>query len=159
MDSLFHFVISLAGGFVFLELTKAKYSPLHLLALAFFSLSIDIQHLFEAFQIYPIFHAFYFALLPLAAALYFHSKKQPVPFTYSILLSLMLLGHLFADMIQGMYGVPLFYPFSGTLFMLPPGLLLFGSNPVIGSAGLAMFLYFGLIFLASMAVRSLQPQK
>ncbi len=159
MDSLFHFVLSLAGGFVFLELLKVKYQPWHLVAISFVSLFIDIQHLFEAFNIPVIFHAFYFALIPLAAAAYFRSAKQPRLFFYSIALSLMLFGHLFADMISGMYGVPLLYPLSHTLFMLPAGLVFFGSSPVIGSAGIAMALYFALICLAYKLVSSLSLEK
>lgn len=159
MDSLFHFVISLAGGFMFLGLARTKYDPLHLFALSFLSLFIDIQHLFEAFYLYPVFHAIYFALLPLVAALYFHSKNQPALFSYSVLLSVMLFGHLFADMIQGMHGVPLLYPFSTHLFMLPWALLTFRGDPVIGAAGIAMALYFGLVFLSANAVVYLRPRK
>jgi membrane-bound metal-dependent hydrolase YbcI (DUF457 family) len=167
MDFLFHFVISLVGGFVFLELTKTKYSPFHLLALTLLSLSIDVQHLFEAFNVYPVFHAVYFALIPSAAALFFFSRKQMQLAAYSLALSLMLFGHLLSDMIQGLYGVPLLYPLSRHLFMLPNDLSFilpsdaacFQSSPIIGAAGLAMALYFGLVFAASMAVLYLQPRK
>jgi len=157
MDSLFHFVISLAGGFVFLELTKTKYDPLHLFALSFLSLFIDVQHLFEAFYIYPVFHAIYFALIPSAAVLFFFSRKQMQLAVYSSALSLMLFGHLFSDMIQGFYGVPLFYPFSAHLFMLPWALMTFKGAPVIGAAGLAMALYFGLIYVSAKMVSALKP--
>ena len=155
MDSLFHFILSLAGGFIFLELLKVKYRPWHLVLLSFSSLSIDIQHLLAAFYRPIVLHAFYFALLPLVPAVYFYSANKAKPFLYSIALSLMFFGHLFADMITGMYGVPLFYPFSERLFMLPMGYFYFGTSPIISSAGIAMALYFALIYLAYKAVSCL----
>ena len=157
MDVLFHFVISLVGGFVFLELTKTRYHPLHLLAITFLSLSIDVQHLLEAINIPFIFHGIYFALIPSVAALFFFSRKQMQLAVYSSALSLMLFGHLFSDMIQGFYGVPLFYPFSAHLFMLPWALMTFKGAPVIGAAGLAMALYFGLIYVSAKMVSALKP--
>jgi len=167
MDVLFHFVISLVGGFVFLELTKTRYHPLHLLAITFLSLSIDVQHLLEAINIPFIFHGIYFVLIPSAAALFFFSRKQMQLAVYSSALSLMLFGHLLSDMIQGLYGVPLFYPISNHLFMLPNDLSFllpnsaacFQSSPIIGAAGLAMALYFGLILTVSMAFLYLRPRK
>ncbi len=71
----------------------------------------------------------------------------------------MLFNHIPFDMVYGMYGVPLFYPLSKKLYMLPPlELNLFGrpSNPLVSKYGMALLIYFGTIAFFSLIFNALE---
>jgi hypothetical protein len=133
MDALFHFAMSFAGGYILMKGMNADFRLRHLFLLSLVAGLIDIDHIISIIPKTMIAHNLLFIIgLPL---IFFHifrlMKKQRMQ-VFSLVLIVMWIGHLLADMISGMYGVPLFYPLSHSF--------------VIAPAGIAIGIYFGLIF-------------
>ena len=162
MDALFHFVFQLVGGYVLLKGLNVRFNMLILIFLALCSLLVDVEHVLPNLtKIFPLlelvahikFHALFIVIIPLFVLfiLYFMKKGTYELYGYLLAFSIMLLGELTADMITGMYGIPLFYPFSDTLYMIPKSweVPFFGSPYmlVVSTYGIAMFMYFGIIAL------------
>jgi len=153
MDALFHIVMAFVGGVMLLRSLKTNLSMKIILILSLASLVItDADHFLPVKT--PIFHnIFLLVVLPLPALLYMYSRGKRDYFNYVLALVVMLLGHLLMDMVQGMYGIPLFYPISDELYMMPatwevalpgePGSL------IISRLAISLLIYFGLIFLLS----------
>ena len=78
-------------------------------------------------------------------------KGSHESYSYILAFSIMLLGELIADMMAGMYGIPLFYPFSDTLYMIPKSWEIYFFDDCcikfVSTYGIAMFIYFGVIAL------------
>jgi len=162
MDALFHFVFQLVGGYVLLKGLRIRVNVLILIFLAFCSLLVDVEHVLPYLAgIFPPldlvdhikFHTIFIVFIPLLILSVLYSMKKGTKELYGYLLafSVMLLGELTADMIKGMYGIPLFYPFSDTLYMIPKRweVPFFGSEYMlaVSTYGIAMFMYFGIIAL------------
>ena len=150
MDALFHFVFALVGGYILVKGLGGKYKLTVLVFLSVLSILIDIDH-FIGVKI-PIFHNIFLAIiLPsiLLLILYFYKKEWTELHIYIFVFIIMLFGHLLADMIIGMYGIPLFYPLSNTLYMIPRSWEVYLGNgysrPLASTTGIAMAIYFGLI--------------
>ncbi len=161
MDSLFHLVFALVGGYVFVKAANLGYRFGFLVLLAFLSEFPDVSHfmgdmalLHNVFIFVPLFLLF----------LYAYKSRRGVLLVYVAVFMVMLYGHLLADMIFGV-GIPLFYPLSSGFYLIPQlGLCMYGNTlPHIsyGSdlvecfftpAGVAVALYFGVIWLLA-AVR------
>jgi hypothetical protein len=149
MDALFHFAMSFAGGYILMKGMNADFRLRHLFLLSLVAGLIDIDHIISIIPKTMIAHNLLFIIgLPL---IFFHifrlMKKQRMQ-VFSLVLIVMWIGHLLADMISGMYGVPLFYPLSGGLFLIPPAwnFIEIDHSFVIAPAGIAIGIYFGLIF-------------
>ena len=56
---------------------------------------------------------------PLILMLVFRRFGSHKLMIYSLVLMVMMFGQLPFDMLEGMYGVPLFFPFSNELYMIP----------------------------------------
>ncbi len=80
--------------------------------------------------------------------LVFRHYKKPKLQAFSLAAMVMLIGHLMADMIIGIYGVPLFFPFYGGLYMIPHSwnFIEIDHSYVIAPTGIAVAAYFALIF-------------
>lgn len=158
MDALFHFVFQLVGGYVLIKGLNARFNIFILIFLAFCSLLVDVEHVLPhlASIIPPLdfldhikFHTIFIVFIPLLilSVLYFIKKGTGELYSYLLAFSVMLLGHLIADMITGMYGIPLFYPFSDTLYMIPKSWEVpFFGDPymfIVSTYGIAMLIYFG----------------
>ena len=162
MDALFHFVFQLVGGYVLLKGLNVRFNILILIFLAFCSLLVDVEHVLPYLaNVFPLldlidhikFHTIFIIAIPLSILifLYFMKKGTNELYGYLLAFSIMLFGELTADMITGMYGIPLFYPFSDALYMIPKSweVPFFGSEYMlaVSTYGIAMFIYFGVIGL------------
>ncbi len=126
MDSLFHFVFSIIAGMAIGIHQKHKLNALFVLA--FSAVIIDVDHLFGMEARGTLHNIFIVAILPLAAFLFFFhyenkffnkSKRKSIKLqTYSLLLFVMLAGHVAADLFyEG--EVKLLYPFSTDTYKAP----------------------------------------
>ena len=150
MDTLFHFVLALAGGYMLVKGLGVRYNLIVIVFLASLSILIDIDH-FIGVKI-PIFHNIFLAIIfpgILLLIVYFYNKEWIELQVYLFVFMIMLFGHLLADMIIGMYGIPLLYPLSNTLYMIPRSWEVYLGNdpgsPLASTFGIAMAIYFGLI--------------
>ncbi|MBN2013895.1 MAG: metal-dependent hydrolase [Candidatus Altiarchaeota archaeon] len=137
MDSLYHFVFALVGGYVLVKGLNVRYSFPFLVVLAFLSTLIDVDHLWQS----QIFHNL-FVLVPVLFVFFvsFLFKHRGIKL-YSLVLFVMVFGHLLADMTFGI-GIPLFYPLSDSMHRFPS----FVMEPnFVSSFGIALSLYFGFI--------------
>lgn len=146
MDSLFHFVFALVGGYVLVKGLGVKYNPYTLVLLSLSSLLIDLDHLtvFIGLSETLRLHNIFIALIPLLFYIIYRN-------IYFIVFTVMLLGHLIADMVQGMYGIPLFYPLTRTTYLIPKNWEIYlggdPTSPIVSTFGIGITLYFGLILL------------
>jgi hypothetical protein len=148
MDPLFHFVMSFAGGYILLRGLKAKFRWRDLFLLSVLAGLMDIDH-FTGLGNNLIFHNLAFIIgFPLLLMVIFRHLKHEKMFFYSLALMVMMLGQLPFDMLEGLYGVPLLFPFSGELYMIPFNWNLFdiGNSYVISRTGIAAAIYFGIVF-------------
>ena len=155
MDALFHFVFQLVGGYVLLTGLKIRFNILILILLAFCSLLVDVEHIFTYLGIFGWLklHTIFVVIIPslILLLLYFIKKGSYELYAYLLTFSVMLFGEILADMITGMYGIPLLYPFSDTLYMIPKSWeICFFDNcsmKFVSTHGIAMLIYFGVISL------------
>jgi len=149
MDALFHFAMSFAGGYILLKGLRVDFRWRDLFLLSVLAGLIDLDHIISVLPQTLIVHNLTFVLgLPLLLFLVFRYMKRDKLQVYSLVVMVMLIGHLLADMITGVYGVPLFFPFYSRLFMIPHtwNFIEVDHSYVIAPAGIAVALYFGLIF-------------
>jgi membrane-bound metal-dependent hydrolase YbcI (DUF457 family) len=143
-------MISLTGGYIILR-NLNQYNTRALLALSLTSLLIDVDH-FTGLSTLVIHNITPLALTTLAY-IYLHRKKQERYAAYTLAFTVMLGGHLLMDMVQGMYGIPLLYPLSTELYLMPAGWDLTlpwdNTSNIISRHGIALFLYYGAVFLLS----------
>jgi hypothetical protein len=154
MDALYHFVLALAGGYILAKGLRMRYRPGMLVLTALASMALDLDHFIRYFGINTqvSFHSLYIALIPLILYLYIKSEKpQSSLGGYLLILSVLIYGHLAMDMVKGMYGIPLFYPLSDKLFLIPERweMYLFDdeTKPLVTTEGIGLTLYFGFIFI------------
>jgi len=145
MDSLYHFILSLVGGYVFFTFSRRSFSPMLLVFVSLLSLITDTDHIVDR----QFFHTIFFLIPPLLifvyASLQHHSRLR----IYSFLFALMVGGHLLADMMYGI-GVRLLFPLSEEKFVLPR---FFMEPNFISGFGFTLLCYFGAIFLAAYLLR------
>ena len=149
MDALFHFALSFAGGYILLRGLKTDFRIWHLLAISLLAGLIDIDHIITTSPAVLYAHNLIFIIgLPLGFFFVFSYMKNERLKVYSLLFIVMWAGHLLMDMIAGMYGIPLFFPLSGQLYMIPQGwsFIEIDNSYVIAPAGIAVAAYFSLIF-------------
>jgi len=150
LDPLFHYMISLTGGYIILK-NLNQYNTRALLILSTISLMIDLDH-FTGLGI-QVLHNLTVPALTIVAFIYLHKKKQEKYAAYMLALTVMLGGCLLMDMVQGMYGIPLFYPLSSELYLMPASwditLPWDHTSNIISRHGIALLLYYGAVFLAS----------
>ena len=137
MDTLFHILLALAGGYILVKGLGVCYKFWVLLILAFLSLSPDalsvIQYLiYVSFDIgtgnLPSSHNIFLVIVtPLIFSIIFYIRKNKKLQVYTLVFMVMLISHLLVDMITiqvegcayNLYGIPLFYPLSETLYLIP----------------------------------------
>lgn len=139
MDSLYHFIFALVGGYVLVRGFGVVYSFPVLFALAFASVLIDLDHMGDSLAFHNLFVLVPLILLFLVA--FFRGYRRIR--LYSLVLSVMVYGHLLSDMGYGR-GVPLFYPLVGSLFSVPYFML---EVNFVSRFGVVLLLYFGVIAL------------
>lgn len=168
MDVLFHFTLAIFSSYILLEHLKSTYNLKDLILLSIFPFSLDgVTRLYRIIHhtlnigphlFSPLSHNIFIGiLLPLIIYLISQTKKTKI---YSLIIMVLMIGHLLSDMItftdiNGKYifnevGIPLFYPLSETLYLIPsPQFTIFNSpgSLFISSAGIALSVYFGLILL------------
>lgn len=168
MDALFHFVVAIFSSYILLEHPKSNYNLKDLLFLSLIPFSLDgvtrlYQIIHHALNVGPhlssdLSHNIFLGiLLPLIIYLISQTKKTKI---YSLIIMVLVIGHLLSDMIplaeiNGKYifnedGIPLFYPLSETLYLIPsPQFTIFNmpSSLFMSSASIAVSIYVGLIFL------------
>ena len=151
MDALFHIVLALAGGYMLAKGMDFRYDARILFILPILSLLYtDLDHFIGA-KI-PIFHNIFLTILiPSIFLILLYSIGMKRIATYILMLIVMLFGHLLYDMVTGLYGIPLFYPLSDRLYLMPGSwettLPWDSTSPLITRLGIASMIYFGLIFL------------
>ncbi|MDY6769239.1 MAG: metal-dependent hydrolase [Candidatus Nanohaloarchaea archaeon] len=124
MDSLFHFVFAFIAGMA--VNVKLDHEPMWVAVVALSAVLIDIDHLLFLAGVLPFprtFHALLFTvaaplLLFYAAYLYERGTDSITYQSLSLLLLVMMIGHVTADLFnEG--AIRLFYPFTGTAFTAP----------------------------------------
>jgi hypothetical protein len=153
MDSLFHFIISIIAAMA-LDLHK-KHKFLFVIALAAFSVIIDFDHFFHTDPLYmkPLHNLVICLLLPMM--LFYLSYREERRFDFKstekqkffLVLTVMLMGHLVADMFYG--EVKLFYPFSYQGYSFSGLPFPHGSDPnydFVTVEGIAMLFYAIILF-------------
>ena len=162
MDALFHIILALAGGYMLAKGMNFRHNIGILLILSILSLFYtDMDHFIGA-KI-PIFHNIFMTILMPAiilVILYLVGMKRLRE--YLLILIVMLFGHLLYDMVHGIYGIPLFYPFSDQLYLMPANwettLPWDQTAPLISRLGIASTIYFGGIFLIILLNSHLAPR-
>ena len=164
MDALYHFILALAGGFLLAEGLKMNYNPWQIFAVSILSMVPDIQHLTVYIGIKGIeLHGIFIILLPLLAyfllIVFKRNKKED---KYLIILAVLLFGHILMDTVSGENGVPLFYPFSRTSYLMPENWNIYLFNdlekPLASTYGIGLALYFGVIGFAALIYRFLSSK-
>lgn len=152
MDALFHFAMSFAGGYILLKGLKVDFRLRDLFMLSVIAAMIDLDHVTGLPDQMLVVHSLTFVLgLPIMLFLTFRRTGHDKLAIYSLALMIMWIGHLLADMIQGLYGVPLLYPFYTGLFMIPGvwSFIEIDNSYVIAPRGIAVAVYFGIVFIAT----------
>lgn len=148
MDSLFHFTFAFIGG---LAIGLHKKHKVKIIAiLAFLAVLIDIDHFLS--QSIKVFHNIFVVLIPFALFLafyYYEKDRESIKYqSYSLILLVMLLGHLIADTFYER-GVRLFYPFSAHVFKSPEVFVNAGGlGHIIAPEGISIAVYGLVIALA-----------
>ena len=144
MDTLFHIVFSVIVGLAICLRRKHKISIL--IILASLSVLIDIDHFFWL-ETRGTFHNIFFVLfipLILFAISYMYENKKSIRLqTYSLLIFIMLAGHVVSDMFYG-GAVKLFYPLSNVSYIFPDYAVQATSefySPIIAGDGLILLIY------------------
>ncbi len=171
MDSLFHFIFSIIAGMAIGIHQKHKLNALFVLA--FSAVIIDIDHIFGMEARGTLHNIFVVVFLPLAAFLFFFryenrlfnkSRRKSIKLqTYSLLLFVMLAGHVAADTFyEG--EVKFFYPLSAKAVKAPnfamtidnlfPQLSYLTPYPwakIISTDGIALLVYAVIIMFGAFA--------
>ena len=155
MDSLAHFMLALLAGLAVGLHKRHKVSYIALIALA--AVFIDLDHFLVLLGYgtnYRSMHNIFVAILT-PAMLFFISwyyergTGKDTFRTFFLLLTIMLAGHLIADMV-GAPGVKLFYPYSEKTYFLPDYVLALPNGwEVIGRDGVYMTIYVVIIFMGA----------
>jgi len=154
MDTLFHFIFSIIVGLAIGMHRKHKISIL--VMLAFLSILVDVDHflgLSSRGTFHNVFFVFFVPILLFFIFYAYEERKSIKLQTYSLILLVMLTGHLVSDMLHGS-AVKLFYPFSNTLYTFPQYTILATSDffsPIVSGDGL-MLLVYSLILLSAVFV-------
>ena len=151
MDTLFHFIFSIIVGLAIGIHRKHRISVL--VALAFLSILVDVDHFFGLGSRGTFHNVFFVFFVPLTLFFVFYvyeDRKSIKLQTYSLILLVMLTGHLVSDMLYGGV-VKLFYPFSGVSYSFPEYAILATSefySPIVSSDGLILLAYSLILFSA-----------
>ncbi len=150
MDTLFHLVFGFIAGMA--VNVRLKHRPVTVFGVALVSVLIDIDHLLFA---YPrTFHSL-FVIVPVSVAVFYSAYRYErgtdriMYQSLSLLLFVMLVGHVVADMFnEG--GVKLLYPFVETTFTVPQWTLTVFQQgwAVVSPDGIALAVCGGIIALA-----------
>ncbi|MEA3229371.1 MAG: metal-dependent hydrolase [archaeon] len=154
MDTLFHFTFSIIVGLA-LGIHK-KHKLKTLIAIAFLSILVDIDH-FMGIASRGAFHNIFFVFfipLGLFFIAYIYENRKSIKYqTYSLLLLVMLTGHLVSDWLYG-GTVKLFYPFSTAIYSFPKYTLEATSqfySPIISGDGIMLTVY-ALVLLSAVFI-------
>lgn len=150
MDTLFHFVFAFIAGMA--VNVKLDHRPMMVAGVALSAVLIDIDHLFFA---YPraLHSLFVTALVPLLlfyAAYRYENGTDSIRYqSLSLLLFVMLIGHVVADLFNG-GAIKLFYPLSTATFTAPSWTVtVFAPQwELVSPDGVALAIYGGIIALA-----------
>ena len=137
MDSLFHFLLAFMACLV-VGLHR-KHGLRIVFLFAVIAVLIDLDHwLMPGQVIKPMHNLFFVVLFPLALFLYFYKyeKKGSIKWqTYSLLLLVVLVSHVVVDYFYGSeHGVPLFWPLSDKVYLIPEWSLKFSWAGVYDAA-------------------------
>ena len=152
MDTLFHFIFSIIVGLSIN--TRITHKLRTLIAIAFLSILVDIDHFMGAGSRGTFHNIFFVLFLPFLMLLIFYvyeNKKSIKLQTYSLLLLVMLTGHVVGDMMVG-GTVKLLYPFSNTMYAFPQHTILATSefySPVVSGDGLMLLVYSAILLSAT----------
>ena len=144
MDTLFHFTFSIIVGLAIGIHVKHKFRVL--VALAFLSILVDVDHFMGIGSRGTFHNVFFVFLIPLMLFVisYVYEERKSIKYqTYSLILLVMLTGHLVGDMLYGS-AVKLFYPFSNTLYTFPEYTILATTefySPIVSADGLMLLVY------------------
>ncbi|MBN2202902.1 MAG: metal-dependent hydrolase [Candidatus Aenigmarchaeota archaeon] len=167
MDSLFHFVMPILAALA--ARLNIKHQIKTILAAAFFSVLIDIDHFIYLDQYRALFHNIFITLIvPIAlVCLSFHLKLDKYKKGFFLLLLIFMSGHLLVDLfsypiygsgigINSGDGIPLFYPlsneryyidFSVTIPMAIPTNPQFVEGYIVSSLGFGLLLYLIMVII------------
>ena len=144
MDTLYHFVFSIIVGLAIGVHIKHKFRIL--VALAFLSVLVDVDHFFGLSARGTFHNIFFMFFIPgiLFLIFYVHEDKKSIKLqSYSLILLVMLMGHMVSDMMYG-GSVMLFYPFSQAMYGVPTYEVLATSgfySPIVTGNGLVLMTY------------------
>ena len=151
MDTLTHYALSLFAGLSIVR--RRRHKIIYMLSVSLLAVLIDLDHFLVPLGIETIYRSmhnvFAVILLPLIffLASYHYEKDSTRYSTLFLVLTVMLCGHLLADMING-DGVELLYPISNHAYSLPQvDIRTYNNWQVVGPFGLALGIY-ALIILA-----------
>lgn len=154
MDTLYHFIFSIIVGLAVGIHIKHRFRVLA--GLAFVSVLVDIDHFLGLSSRGTFHNIFIMFLIPIILffVAYAYENKESIKYqTYSLILLVMLMGHLVSDIMYG-GAVKLFYPLSDTLYRAPEAVLLATTefySPIISGDGIILLIY-GIILLSAVFV-------
>lgn len=144
MDTLFHFMLALIGGFALNS--RRSYSVLFLFSAALVSVLIDADHFIFAYR--RTFHnVFTVVLIPLALfyLAYLYEDRRSIRLqSFFLVLMVMLMGHVITDLAATPGGLMLFYPVSHAYYSVPKVEIMATSDfysPLVSTLGIALLLY------------------
>lgn len=152
MDTLSHLIFSLAGGYLTAYAAKMKVKAHTVPLLAVASLLIDVDHMLPHLGVTSTLLLHNIAFTALAAYIAYRFIGHDA----GVLSAVMLAGHLLLDMNTGIYGIPLLYPITSQLYLIPSTweFYVFGDPryTIISRTGIALLLYGAFIAAASYLV-------
>ncbi|MBA3045833.1 MAG: metal-dependent hydrolase [Candidatus Thermoplasmatota archaeon] len=132
MLSTVHFIVSLGIAFCLEYRHPRRYT--FILALGLIGMAPDIDHILPLYQGAGIFHnTFFMAILPLTMVMLVHLVESSHEMSssklqrFSICVTIILVSHLFLDLIAGS-GIGLRFPTSAGVFSVTPDVLLSSTN-------------------------------
>jgi hypothetical protein len=141
MDPLTHFIIASAAGYILAGAAGMRIRGYMVPVLAVLALFIDVDHLLPLIGVTRTLVLHNIAFVAAAGLIVYGFAGRDA----GIIFSTMLAGHLLFDMNSGIYGIPIAYPLSGRLFLIPKewelGLFGYSSYPLISRTGLAATFY------------------
>ncbi len=157
MDTLSHFILGFLGGLA-MGLHR-KHKVTYIAFISFLAVLIDLDHFLvplgygtEYRSMHTVYITILMPLLLFFISAYLERGKQTARFqTFFLLLTVMLSGHVIADMIYG--PVKILYPFSSQGYTIPKIDIQATSDfqsQIIGPTGIGMAAYAILIFIGAM---------
>jgi membrane-bound metal-dependent hydrolase YbcI (DUF457 family) len=156
MDSLAHFMLALMAGLAVGLHRRHKVRYVALVALL--AVLIDLDHFLVLIGIGTVYRSmhnvFVAVMLPLLLfelSWFFERKTASFGFqTFFLLLTIMLAGHVIADMV-GSPGVKLLYPFSNADYSLPDIVFALPNGwEIVGRDGVYLSIYGAVVFVGAL---------